>query len=88
MRLMCACAVPCDELADVYVVNSCTVTATSDKKTRQALRRFKRQNPSGVVALTGCFPQAFAQQAQEIPEADVITGAMPAFKALMEDYRG
>ena len=67
--------VPCDELADVYVVNSCTVTATSDKKTRQALRRFKRQNPSGVVALTGCFPQAFAQQAQEIPEADVITGA-------------
>lgn len=61
--------------ADVYVVNSCTVTATGDKKTRQAIRRFKRQNPAAVVALTGCFPQAFPEQAQLLPEADVITGA-------------
>ncbi len=65
---------PNDE-ADVYVINSCTVTASGDKKTRQMLRRFKRQNPAAVVALTGCFPQAFPDAAEKLPEADVITGA-------------
>lgn len=61
--------------ADVYVVNSCTVTAAGDKKSRQALRRFKRQNPAAVACLTGCFPQAFPDLAERIPEADVITGS-------------
>ena len=61
--------------ADVYVVNSCTVTASGDKKTRQALRRFKRQNPTAKVVLTGCFPQAFPDAAEKLPEADVITGS-------------
>lgn len=61
--------------ADVYVVNSCTVTASGDKKSRQALRHFKRQNPAAVTVLTGCFPQAFPDAAQQIPEADVITGS-------------
>ncbi len=64
-----------DESADVYVVNSCTVTASGDKKTRQTLRKFKRANPDSVVALTGCFPQAFPDVASKIPEADVITGS-------------
>ena len=63
------------EVADVYVVNSCTVTATSDQKTRQILRRLRRQNPAAVVALTGCFAQAFPEAAGAIPEADVVTGA-------------
>ena len=61
--------------ADVYVVNSCTVTATGDKKTRQLLHRFKRQNPFAVLALTGCMPQAFPEDAQVLSDADVITGA-------------
>lgn len=61
--------------ADVYIVNSCTVTAEGDRKSRQALRRFRRQNPSAVVCLTGCFPQAFPDAAERIPEADVITGS-------------
>ncbi|MCI9457451.1 MAG: tRNA (N(6)-L-threonylcarbamoyladenosine(37)-C(2))-methylthiotransferase MtaB [Oscillospiraceae bacterium] len=60
--------------ADIYVVNSCTVTATGDKKSRQVLRRFKRQNPGAAAVLTGCYPQAFPEAAQQIPEADVITG--------------
>lgn len=64
-----------DDIADVYVVNSCTVTATGDKKTRQAIRRFKRQNPGAAVVLTGCFSQAFPQEAEAIAEADIITGA-------------
>lgn len=62
-------------VADVYVVNSCTVTAMGDKKTRQAIRHFKRQSPGAVVALIGCFPQAFPQEAGEILEADIIMGA-------------
>lgn len=64
-----------DEIADVYVINSCTVTATGDKKTRQMLRHFKSQNPAAIVALTGCFPQAFPEAAEKLPEADIIMGA-------------
>ena len=61
--------------ADVYVMNSCTVTSESDKKCRQNLRRFRRQNESSVIALCGCFPQAFPDAAEKLPEADVILGA-------------
>lgn len=61
--------------ADVYIVNSCTVTGTGDKKSRQMLRHFKRKNPNAVVALTGCYPQAFPEEAAAMLEADVITGS-------------
>lgn len=63
------------EEADVYVVNSCTVTAGGDKKSRQWLRRAKRENPGAVTVLTGCYPQAFPEEAAEAAEADVITGS-------------
>ncbi len=63
-----------DEPADVVVVNSCTVTAQSDQKARQALRRLKRENPGAVAVLTGCFPQAFPEKALALPEADVVLG--------------
>lgn len=61
--------------AEVYIVNSCTVTAEGDRKSRQVLRRFKRRNPAAVAVLTGCFPQAFPDLARQVPEADVITGS-------------
>ncbi len=60
---------------DVYVVGSCTVTAEGDRKTRQAVRRFRRENPGAIVVLTGCYPQAFPKEAAAIPEADIVTGA-------------
>ena len=63
------------EEADVYVVNSCTVTAGGDKKSRQWLRRAKRENPGAVTVLTGCYPQAFPEEAAADAEADVITGS-------------
>lgn len=63
------------EEADVYVLNSCTVTAASDQKCRKMLRRFRRQNPTATVALCGCFPQAFPNAAEQIPEADVLMGS-------------
>ncbi len=62
------------EKADIFIVNSCTVTAESDRKTRQAVRRFKRMNPDGCVVLTGCFPQAFPGKAKELVQADIVIG--------------
>ena len=59
-------------LADCVIVNSCTVTAESDRKTRQAVRRFKKSG--AVVVLCGCVPQAFPEKASLIAEADIITG--------------
>ncbi len=64
-----------DEEADVYIVNSCTVTSGGDKKSRQWLRRAKRQNPDAITVLTGCYPQAFPDEAALATEADVITGS-------------
>ena len=55
-----------DEKADVIVVNSCTVTNEADRKTRQAVRRFKKNNPDSVVVLTGCVPQAYPEKAREL----------------------
>lgn len=62
------------EDADVYIVNSCTVTAESTRKTRQAVRRFKALHPNAAVVLTGCVPQAFPNDALSIHEADIILG--------------
>lgn len=59
----------------MYIVNSCTVTAGGDKKSRQWLRRAKRRNPGAVTVLTGCFPQAFPGEALAVEEADIITGS-------------
>lgn len=64
-----------DEDADVYVVNSCTVTAGGDKKSRQWLRRAKRRHPQAVTVLTGCYPQAFPDEAAAVAEADVVMGS-------------
>lgn len=63
-----------DETADVYVINTCTVTAESDRKTRQMLHRFKEHSPGAVAVLAGCFPQSAPERAQALPEADVIAG--------------
>lgn len=62
------------ECADVVVLNSCTVTAQSDQKARQALRRMKRQDPGAVAVLTGCWPQAFPGEAEKLLEADIVLG--------------
>lgn len=62
------------ENADVYIINSCTVTAESNRKTRQAVRKFKSAHPDSVVVMTGCVPQAFPDEALAIKEADIILG--------------
>lgn len=59
---------------DVLVINSCTVTAESDRKVRQTLRHYRRKNPQSVIALTGCMVQAFPEESALLKEADVIVG--------------
>ena len=62
------------EPADVFVVNSCTVTNFGDQKSRKWLRRAKRENPGAVTVLTGCYPQAFPEEAAQFLEADLVCG--------------
>lgn len=64
--------VPPNSEADYYIINSCTVTATADQKTRQSIRKFKRNHPDSVVILTGCMPQAFPENADKLTEADIV----------------
>ena len=66
--------VPEGQPADVYIVNSCTVTNFGDQKSRKWLRHAKRENPGAVTVLTGCYPQAFPEQAAGLLEADLVCG--------------
>jgi threonylcarbamoyladenosine tRNA methylthiotransferase MtaB len=63
-----------NEEADVYIVNSCTVTAESSRKSRQTLRRLRKEHPNAIIALTGCYAQAFAGEAADKSDADIIVG--------------
>jgi threonylcarbamoyladenosine tRNA methylthiotransferase MtaB len=62
------------ENADVYIINTCTVTSTADRKSRQMARRGSRQNPKATVAMVGCLPQVAAAKVEKMPEVDVIIG--------------
>ena len=66
--------VPFDDFADVYVVNTCTVTAMSDRKSRTAARRCKKINPEAKLILCGCYAQVKAEEAKEACGADAVIG--------------
>lgn len=59
---------------DAVIINSCTVTAESDRKTRQLVRRMRREHPNAVIALTGCMVQAFPDEANKLTQADIVIG--------------
>ena len=63
-----------EDIPDIVVVNSCTVTAESDRKTRQTVRKMRRQYPAAVIAVTGCMPQARPEKAKSLTDADIIIG--------------
>jgi len=67
-------AVSDSSVADIAVINSCTVTAESDRKTRQALHRLRRENPNLAIILTGCMAQTFSGDLKELEDADIIIG--------------
>lgn len=63
-----------DELADVYVINTCTVTNLSDKKSRQFIRRSKSKNSEAIIAVVGCYSQVSPDEISKIGEVDIILG--------------
>ncbi|SER18123.1 threonylcarbamoyladenosine tRNA methylthiotransferase MtaB [Gracilibacillus ureilyticus] len=71
-----------DHHADVYVVNTCTVTNTGDKKSRQVIRRAIRSNPEGIVCVTGCYAQTSPGEIMEIPGVDIVVGTQDRGKMI------
>ncbi len=77
-----------NEAADVYVINTCTVTESADKECRQIVRRALRNNPNGFVAVTGCYAQLRPEQIAAIKGVDVVLGSNEKFKLfnILEDF--
>ena len=67
---------------DAVVINSCTVTAESDRKTRQILNRFRKEHPEAAIALTGCMVQANVKKSDELKNADIIIGNTDVLKVV------
>ncbi|GFI61907.1 threonylcarbamoyladenosine tRNA methylthiotransferase MtaB [Clostridiales bacterium] len=63
-----------DEAADIYIINTCTVTNLGDKKSRQLIRRVKRKNPNAVVAAIGCYAQTAPEEIKGIEGVNLIIG--------------
>ena len=63
-----------DEWADIYIINTCTVTNFGDKKSRQLIRKVKRQNPEAVVAAIGCYAQTAPEEIKNIEGVNLIIG--------------
>lgn len=68
-----------DEVADVYVINTCSVTENADKECRQLVRRIQKQNQEAVVVITGCYAQLKPQEIANIPGVDLVLGAAEKF---------
>ncbi|MBM6628225.1 tRNA (N(6)-L-threonylcarbamoyladenosine(37)-C(2))-methylthiotransferase MtaB [Mammaliicoccus vitulinus] len=75
--------------ADVFIINTCTVTNTGDKKSRQVIRRAIRQNPDAVVCVTGCYAQTSPAEIMAIPGVDIVVGTQDRHKLIsyIEDYK-
>ncbi len=66
--------VEADQKADIYIINTCTVTNMADRKSRQMLRRVKEQNKEAIVVACGCYVQVAKKEVEEIPEIDLVLG--------------
>lgn len=78
-----------EEKADIYIINTCTVTNMSDKKSREILRRAKKQNPVSTLVAVGCYAQVGKEKLEQIPEIDLILGTNEKnnIVAYVEKYR-
>ena len=63
-----------EDYADVYVINTCTVTHMSDRKSRQYIRRMKKKNPNAIIAVVGCYSQVSPEEILEIEEVNLVMG--------------
>ncbi|MFP5109163.1 tRNA (N(6)-L-threonylcarbamoyladenosine(37)-C(2))-methylthiotransferase MtaB [Neobacillus sp. C211] len=78
-----------ESISDVYIINTCTVTNTGDKKSRQVIRRAVRKNPDAVICVTGCYAQTSPAEIMAIPGVDVVVGTQDRIKMLeyIEQYK-
>ncbi|KAB2333919.1 tRNA (N(6)-L-threonylcarbamoyladenosine(37)-C(2))-methylthiotransferase MtaB [Bacillus mesophilum] len=78
-----------EHISDVYVINTCTVTNTGDKKSRQVIRRAIRRNPDAVICVTGCYAQTSPAEIMAIPGVDIVVGTQDRIKMLeyIEQYK-
>ncbi|KEO83795.1 tRNA (N(6)-L-threonylcarbamoyladenosine(37)-C(2))-methylthiotransferase MtaB [Tumebacillus flagellatus] len=71
-----------EDMADCYIINTCTVTNTGDKKSRQMIRRAIRRNPDATIVVTGCYAQVAPDEILEIPGVDLVIGTQGREKIL------
>lgn len=78
-----------ESISDVYIINTCTVTNTGDKKSRQVIRRAIRKNPDAVICVTGCYAQTSPAEIMSIPGVDIVVGTQDRIKMLdyIEQYK-
>ncbi len=81
--------VPFTEWADVYVVNTCTVTSIGDKKSRQVIRRAKLKNPNSILCAVGCYVQVASDEVKALKEIDILLGTMEKREIvkIVEEYQ-
>lgn len=81
-------AVDFEDYADVYVINTCTVTNMGDRKSRQMIRKAKRKNPDSIIAVAGCYAQVSPDEAAAIEGVDVVVGTSDKGRIadLVEEY--
>ena len=77
-----------DEFADIYLINTCTVTNLGDKKSRQMIRRAKRLNPDSIVVATGCYAQVAPEEVKKIEGINIVIGTKDRNKVveIIENY--
>ena len=68
-----------DDIADVYVINTCSVTDNADKECRHLVRRIQRRSPESLVVVTGCYAQLKPREIADIPGVDLVLGAAEKF---------
>lgn len=82
-----------DSSADITIINSCTVTSTSDSKNRKVINRTRRENENSIIVLTGCMPQAFPDDTDLFKNCDIVLGnasrrdVVPAIKEFMNERK-
>lgn len=78
-----------EDKADIYIINTCTVTNMSDRKSRQIIRRAKMHNPDGMIIACGCYVQVAKEELEKIPEIDLLLGINEKNKIVdyVEEYQ-
>lgn len=78
-----------EQIADVYIINTCTVTNFGDKKSRQAIRKAKKNNPNSIVIVVGCYSQVASEEIEKIDGVNIILGTKDRIKIveILEGYQ-